>query len=104
MCYVLAKQSKTGHLDETGELDFREAISISEEDATEQYPFYGYAEKFEDENTIMTFNRNHFLANEVTRCTVLFWLEGFDPDNVIQEAPQDGSLKLSVDIKGSEDD
>ena len=100
---VWAKKSKTPHLDELGQNDYREAISVSTEEATSMYPFQGYAEMFESERVIATRSRVHLESEETIKYTALIWIEGFDPDNSTNSpSPVGGSMKFSITINDYE--
>lgn len=99
---VLAKKSRSPHLDADGENDYREAISVSEEDATESNPFNGYAEMFESENVITTRARTHLGPEENVKYTMLFWFEGFDPENNSSSTPIEGAIRFGVTISDYE--
>ena len=99
---VWAKKSKTPHLDELGQNDYREAISVSTEDATSVYPFQGYAEMFESERVIATRNRIHLESEETIKYTALIWVEGFDPDSMNSPSPKNSSMKFGITINDYE--
>ena len=99
---VWAKKSKTPRIDELGQNDYREAISVSAEDAISTYPFYGYAEMFESERVIATRNRVHLEPEETVKYTALIWIEGFDPDSMNGPAPRGCAIKFGITINDYE--
>ena len=94
---VLAKKSETPHRGEDGQDDYRQPISIPEEEATEANPFYGYAEMFESEDVITTRHYAHFEPDEMFRYTILFWLEGYASDPTVP-FPEGNYIKFGVSI------
>lgn len=91
--YVYAKEANNGG---------QEAISISEQEASirgEDFP--GYAERFEGESSLLTHMRTNMLKDDAVRCTLVFWLEGYD-EQATNTAPEGASLKFAVTINGSE--
>ena len=100
--HVYAKKGRIAHLDENGEKDYSEAISIREEDASEKEPFIGYATNFESSDRIGTINVPQFKSQEVRRYTLVMWLEGYDPESLNVAPPKGASLKIGVDINAYE--
>ena len=67
----------------------------------DQHPL---AETFSSADVICTRDVSNFRKNEVKRYTVVFWLEGEDPQsNTSDEAPEDAKLKLGVEIRAYEE-
>ena len=99
--YVYAKKSNTTYIDKFGEPTNWEPISTMPEEES----FYGFAIPFESDSVVGTFNRRTVLPNEVMRYTIVFWLEGMDPDsNSEVAAPVGASLKFGIEINGYEND
>ena len=88
-----AKKSKDYHLDENGEVSWKERVSDREES--------GYAEEFVNSNLILTSTVLKLQPKEVVRYTLVFWLEGSDPE-CSGEAPVDNALILGVEIGAHE--
>ena len=88
-----AKKSKNYHLDENGEISWKERVSDVEES--------GYAEEFVNSNLILKSNVTGLKPKEVVRYTFVFWLESSDPE-CKGEAPVDSALILGVEIGAHE--
>ena len=88
-----AKKSKNYHLDENGEVSWKERVSDREES--------GYAEEFINSNLILTSTVTSLKPKEIVRYTLVFWLEGSDPE-CSGEAPVDSALILGVEIGAHE--
>ena len=100
---VYAKKAAVHRIDEDGNANFQEPISVSEEDATESEPFMGYAEQFESPNVVTTLVVSNFKPDEVRRYTIVNWLEGYDPQSNNYSAPPKGArIKLGVEINAYE--
>ena len=100
---VYAKKAAVHRIDEDGNANFQEPISISEEDATESEPFMGYAEMFESPNVVTTLTVANFKPDEIRRYTIVNWLEGYDPQSNNYSAPPKGArIKLGVEINAYE--
>ena len=100
---VYAKRSAIHHLDENGQVSFNEAISVSEADATSANPFYGYAEMFESSSRIVSIHNDDFVSGMSKRYTLVFWLEGYDPQSSnLEDAPLNAKIKLGVEINAYE--
>ena len=97
-----ARKSHSYHLDENGNEDFKEAISVSERDASPSEPFNDYATMFESDERVATIDVPEFKVGEIRRYTVVMWLEGFDPESLNVEPPKGASLKLGVQINAYE--
>ena len=103
---VYAKKSETpnqtyGYEDE--ELTFKEYVSYNTPEKAEQHgdAFPGFAEMFEDDNTIATLPVRNFQQNDVKRYTLVAWLEGED-QQAKGNPPEGGNLKLGVTINAYE--
>ena len=88
-----AKKSKNYHLDENGDVSWKERVSDREES--------GYAEEFINSNLILTSTVTALKPQEKVRYTLVFWLEGSDPE-CTGEAPVDNALILGVEIGAHE--
>ena len=97
---IFAKTSATKHYDEEGNASFQEAISYTEDYAAQRrLPFYGYAEEFESTTSITSYSVENFMGGEVMRYTVVYWLEGYDPQSTTElTPPQNALVKLGVEI------
>ena len=98
---VYGKALSTPHLDENGEPDYRAPISVDEYSANEDFPFMGYAEKFESSKVVTTFQGITLDVGEKKRYTIVTWLEGFRSSND-QFAPRGAKMKLGVEINAYE--
>ena len=103
---IYAKKSETpnqtyGYEDE--ELTFKEYVSYNTPEKAEQHgdAFPGFAEMFEDDNTIATLPVRNFQQNDVKRYTLVAWLEGED-QQAKGNPPEGGNLKLGVTINAYE--
>lgn len=101
---VYAKRAAIHHIDEeTGEVDFREPVSVPLNQANEFEPFCGYAEMFESDSCIATVDVGGFAPGQTRRYTIVHWLEGYDPQsNNYQAPPKGATLKLGVEINAYE--
>ena len=91
---VYAKKSAISHIDEKGDVSFNEKISTDQ---------YGYAEQFESTDVIKTISVDNFDVGQVRRYTVVFWLEGNDPQsNRNVDVPVNAKIKLGVEINAYE--
>ena len=91
---VFAKRSASKHIDENGKESFDEKISDDR---------YGYAQQFETSDVIKTISADKFVPGDTDRYTIVFWLEGWDPQSSIEEeAPISAKLKLGVEINAYE--
>ena len=102
---VYAKRSATHHINkETGEVDFSEPISISEAEAKAMnIEYYGYSKIFESDRCILSKSVGAFAPGETRRYTVVYWLEGYDPQsNNYQAPPKGATLKLGVEVNAYE--
>lgn len=87
-----AKASLTSHLDEKGETSFDEQIA---EDGS------GYAKQFVNDTTLITKEVPFLAPNEAVRYTVVFWLEGEDPQ-AVGAYPEQCSLRFGANITAYE--
>ena len=102
---IYAKRSAVHHINENNEADFREPVTVSEADATPAEPFAGYAEMFETSSCITTRNVENFQPDDVRRYTIVYWLEGNDPQSNNYSdhgAPKGARIKLGVEINAYE--
>ena len=93
---IFAKTSATKHYDEEGKASFQEAISYTQDYADKRHlPFYGYAEEFESSERITSYKVENFMGYEVMRYTVVYWLEGYDPQSTTElTAPQNAVINI----------
>ncbi len=61
----------------------------------------GFATNFEDETIILSNSRNHFNIGDVTRYTILLYLEGND-EECVGTIPDETYLKLAINIEAFE--
>ena len=100
---IYGKALSTPHQDEHGEDDYRAPVSVDENDATEEFPFAGYAEKFDSSKTITTTRGQEIDIGQTKRYTVVAWLEGFRSSNE-EFAPRGATIKLGVEINAYENE
>ena len=98
---VFAKRSAHPVIKPDGSVEDRSPISVSEADATDLYPFMGYAEKFESSKVVTTFSGETIGVDELRRYTIVTWLEGFQSDGSLP-APEGATIKLGVEINAYE--
>ena len=90
---------------EQGELDYRPPISMSEEMASYlSQPFPGYVDDtFVSGELIAQYKRVEIAVSEVTRYTLVTWLEGYMSGTEAEEnAPIGATIKLGVEINAYE--
>lgn len=97
---VYGKASNKPHQEE-GYDDYRSAISVEKDEATEEFPFMGYAEKFDSQSVITTFRGQPLDIGETKRYTIVTWLEGFKSSDE-EFAPRGATMKLGVEINAYE--
>ena len=98
---VFGKRQSKPHIDEEGNADYRSPISIDLADATETYPFQGYAEMFKSDEVVTTYTSQQINIDEIQRFTIVTWLEGFRSSSD-KEAPKGATIKLGVEINAYE--
>ena len=99
---VYAKRASTPHMD-GDKADYRAPISVDESEATDLYPFEGYAEMFVSSKVITNSIGVELDVGEVRRYTVVTWLEGFRSSNR-ELAPEGATIKLGVEINAYENE
>jgi archaellum component FlaG (FlaF/FlaG flagellin family) len=104
---VYAKRLSVPHNDEQGNPgDYRAPKSVDLSQATEEYPFEGYAEMFASTEEIMNEKDDKAITlqpGEFRRYTIVTWLEGFRSSNT-QNAPKGATIKLGVEINAYENE
>lgn len=98
---VYGKAQSLPHYDSEGNPDYRAPISVDENQADEDFPFMGYAEKFASSEVVTTFRGQSIGVNELRRYTIVTWLEGFRSSNE-EFAPRGAKIKLGVEINAYE--
>ena len=98
---VYAKPRSTPRQGEDGNPDYRAPISVEKSEATDLYPFMGYAEAFVSPAVITTSSSIKLDVDESKRYTIVTWLEGFQSSD-LQEAPEGATIKLGVEINAYE--
>lgn len=103
---VFAKPNRNNsHKDEDGNVSYKEAIAYTnpKADGTRE-PLFGYADEFESDSIITSYNVENFIGFGIMRYTIVYWLEGTDPSSRMdQEPPQNALVKLGVEIDAYED-
>ena len=99
---VYAKRLANGRPTESGEVDYRAPISVSEADSSAAFPFEGYAEMFESSSEVMRDDGVEIDIGEVRRYTLVTWLEGFRSSGE-GSSLEDATIKLGVEINAYED-
>jgi len=98
-----AKADTKPHYGEDGQPDYRAPISVSEYEATESYPFMGYAEEFASSEVVTTLSGKVLNVGDAKRYTIVTWLEGFRSDSNLS-APKGATIKLGVEINAYENE
>ena len=99
---VYAKRLQIPNRDKVnGEPDYRAPISVNEDDATQDYPFEGYAKMFASSTEVMSQKAQYLDVNEVRKYTVVTWLEGFQSSGSA-DTLSGASIKLGVEINAYE--
>lgn len=99
---VYAKKSESTNYDQDNNPTTKEYISYSVEKANRYgIEFPGFAEEFEDNNTVATFVTNNFAKGDAKRYTLVLWIEGEDPQQN-GEIPEGAKMKLGVTINAYE--
>ncbi len=84
---------------------YQEYVAASKERATEDNPYYGFAERFESADRITTLRVADFKQDQIKRYTVITWLEGEDPESDHRkEAPKGAKIKIGVEINAYENE
>ena len=97
---VYGKALSEPHTEE-GIDDYRAPISVDKEDESEEFPFMGYAEKFNSSSVVTAFRGQQINIGESKRYTIVTWLEGFRSSNE-EFAPRGATIKLGVEINAYE--
>ena len=100
---IYGQSLKTPRIDEEGNRDYRAPVSVDESEATEEYPFQGYAEAFTSSKVVTTFRGQYIGVGESKRYTIVTWLEGFRSSND-SFAPRGATVKLGVEINAYENE
>ena len=96
--YARPSTDSTHYDPETGEQTNLEYI---DGDPTSEI-YEGLAEPFVTQTLMQTITVTNFNVQEVTRYTILYWLEGHDYPEGYYEQPKDAKLKLGVEINAYE--
>ena len=101
---VYARARTRVYLDpDTGEEEWREPISIREDQASRATPFEGYATEFVSDSVIAELEVSGFSKDDIKRYTVVTWLEGNDADSSrYYGVPEGATIKLGVTINAYE--
>lgn len=94
-----AKKSTTPNFDEKDENPFYNTCIGSNSDGICED---GYAELFNDDGAIIKSRVSGFAGGDIKRYTVVFWLEGSDPE-CIGTTPNQTNLKLAINIEAFEE-
>lgn len=100
---VFAKETRQKHVDIDGQLTHREFISTLPQDGTTEDEIHLLAEPFVSDSIICQTRVADFRYNDIMRYTVVFWLEGEDPDSMYDSvAPNSSSLDFEITIQAGE--
>lgn len=83
--------------------DYRSPVSVSKEQADDNFPFEGYAYLFTSSKVITTFQGQEINVGELKRYTIVTWLEGFRSSDE-EFAPRGAKIKLGVEINAYENE
>ena len=100
---VYGKKLSTPHYDEEGKPSYDPPISVDKYEATEEFPFMGYAHQFTSSTVVTTFRGQYLGVGEMRRYTIVAWLEGFRSSNE-EFAPRGAKVKLGVEINAYENE
>lgn len=106
---VYAKEivdSRNKTYDKDGKQTFREFVSTypyAKEDGYHEDDAHPLAKPFESGKAIIKKKITNFKFKDIRRYTLVYWLEGSDPQANIEgeDAPQGAKIKLSVDINAT---
>ena len=107
---IYAKKAKENNRTISGDIVDREFIANPDYDArqeTEEYRLvdksFGGGSEYSNKGTIIEYDVDNFVRNDIRRYTIVFWLEGFEPQSRPEdEYPEGATLKLGVDIAAYE--
>ena len=84
---------------------YQEYVAATKERASEDNPYYGFANSFETQDRIATLRVNDFKQDDIKRYTIITWLEGEDPESDHRkEAPKGAKIKIGVEINAYENE
>lgn len=87
----------------TGKEEWREPISVREDQDSWATPFQGYATEFVSDSVIAELEVSDFSKDDIMRYTVVTWLEGNDADSSrYYGVPEGATIKLGVTINAYE--
>lgn len=103
---IYAKKAKENNRTIGGKVVDCEFIANPDYDARQETEEYRLVDKsfnggseYSDKGTIIEYNVDNFIRNDIKRYTIVFWLEGYDPQSKPEdEHPEGATLKLGVDI------
>ena len=102
---VYAKKAAANNIDINGDPTDRELISRLDLSSNRETEDSRLAEKFKDGGTIADYYVPGFVKNDMTRYTIVVWLEGSDPQSDYEkDLPEGATLKLGVDITAHENE
>ena len=105
---IYAKASSTPTHEENGIPSYEDAVAyknIKADGTRDPVLEFGFAKDFESSDKITSFDVENFYPYAIMRYTVMFWLEGTDPQSKTgEDAPQNAVLKLGVEIDAYEKD
>ena len=101
---IYAKKSLINNYDIDGNETDREFIFTDDSRPNRETDEYRLVDKnFESIDTVAEYKVTNFVRNDIKRYTIVFWLEGADPQsNPEEEYPEGATLKLGVDISAYE--
>ena len=102
---VFAKKAAANNIDINGVATERELISRRDLTSNQETEECRLAEMFADGGTIAEYTTYGFIKNDMTRYTIVVWLEGTDPQSDYdKKLPKGATLKLGVDITAHENE
>ena len=101
---IYAKRSLINNYDIDGNETDREFIFTDDRLPNRETENYRLVDKnFQDIDVVAEYKVNNFVRNDIMRYTIVFWLEGADPQSDPNESyPEGATLKLGVDISAYE--
>ena len=105
---IYAKKPVANNYDIDGKETSREFIVYDEDRPNPNREADDYRlvdDSFASGDTVVEYKVGNFLKNEMMRYTIVFWLEGGDPQSLPnQDYPEGATLKLGVDITAHENE
>lgn len=101
---IYAKKAAENNYDINGAKTDREFVASFDDSTNRETENYRLVDdNFVDSSLVAEYKVTNFIKNDIKRYTIVFWLEGFDPQSKPDEDyPEGATLKLGVDISAYE--